>query len=52
MTSGSFRKPAETYVATPPALLLGVHTVALDDPNSRNAAAAATVMAGPYPWPR
>src|SRR3954454_16613887 len=52
LTSGSCSKPAEAYVATAATFLLGVHTVALDAPISRSAAAAATEMAVPYPWPR
>lgn len=52
MTSGSGRNPAEVYVATAAMLLLRVHTVALDAPKSRSAAAAATEIAVPYPWPR
>lgn len=50
--SGSLRKPAEAYVATAPALALSAHTVALEDPISRSAAAAATEMAVPEPCPR
>lgn len=52
VTSDSGRKPAEAYVATAATLLLGVHTVALDAPMSRRAAAAAREIAVPYPWPR
>jgi hypothetical protein len=33
VTSWSFSNPADTYAATPPTVLLGVHTLALDDPN-------------------
>ena len=52
MTAGAGRNPAEAYVATAATLLLGVHTVALDAPMSRSAAAAATEIAVPYPWPQ
>src|SRR5690348_2478337 len=40
------------YAATPATLLLGVHTVALDDPICCRAATAARVMARPCPRPR
>ena len=49
VTSGSRSRPADTYAATPPALLFGVQTVTLDDPISRSAAAAASTMARPCP---
>lgn len=52
VTSGSLSKPAETYAATAPTFLLGVHTVAVDAPISCSAEAAATVMARPWPCPR
>jgi hypothetical protein len=52
VTSGCGRNPAEVYVATAATLLLRVHTVALDAPMSRSAAAAATEIAVPYLWPR
>lgn len=47
MESGNRRYPTDTYVATAPTLALGVHTVVLDAPISRSAAAAATEMAVP-----